>query len=319
MKRRELKGAVVVLTGASSGIGRAAALHFAERGAKLVLAARDGAALEEVARECRDTYGVEAIAAPTDVRDELSVDALGGLAIEQFGRVDVWVNDAAVYMMGALEACPSLAIRELLETNVMGVVHGTRAALACFRICEGRGIIINIGSVAGKISYADAGPYCASKHAVHAITEALRQELVGTDIHACLVVPATVDTPLFQHAANYTGREVLAMRPIYDAKRVARAIVRCAERPRREIRIGAAPMLMTLMARVIPWVYERVQPRMVEKDHLGAFGAAPTSGNFADPREPHRVDGGWRARRSPGKRAMNGVRTGVLPILTSGG
>ena len=310
---------MVVLTGASSGIGRAAALHFARRGAKLVLAARDAEALEEVARECRDTYGTEAVAAPTDVRDELSVDALGGLAIERFGKVDVWVNDAAVYMMGALEACPSHAIRELFETNVMGVLHGTRAALACFRVCESSGVIINIGSVAGKISYADAGPYCASKHAVHAITEALRQELVGTDIHACLVVPATVDTPLFQHAANYTGREVIAMRPIYDAKRVAAAIVHCAERPRREIRIGAAPGLMTFMARAIPWLYERMQPRMVEKDHLGSFGAGPTSGNFADPRGPHRVDGGWRERRSPGKRVMNGVRTGALPILTSGG
>src|SRR6476660_5567889 len=103
MKRRSLRGAVVVLTGASSGIGRAAALMFAEHGARLVLAARDGEALEELARECRDTYGVEAIAAPTDVRDELSVEALGGLAIETFGRVDVWVNDAAVYMMGPLE------------------------------------------------------------------------------------------------------------------------------------------------------------------------------------------------------------------------
>jgi NADP-dependent 3-hydroxy acid dehydrogenase YdfG len=288
MKRRELKGAVVVLTGASSGIGRAAALHFARRGAKLVLAARDGAALEDV-------------------------------ALEQFGKVDVWVNDAAVYMMGALEACPSHAIRELFETNVMGVLHGTRAALACFRICEGKGVIINIGSVAGKIAYADAGPYCASKHAVHAITEALRQELVDTEIEACLVVPATVDTPLYQHSANYTGREVLAMRPIYDATRVAAAIVRCAERPRREIRVGAAPALITLMARVIPWVYERMQPRMVEKDHLGKLGAGPTSGNFNDPRETHQVDGGWRARRSPGKKMMNGVRTGALPILTSGG
>ncbi len=316
--RRELKGAVVVLTGASSGIGRAAALMFAERRAKLVLAARDATSLEELARECRDTYGVDAVAVPTDVRDEGSVDSLAGVALERHGRVDVWVNDAAVYMMGGLEACPTLAIRELLETNVMGVVHGTRAALACFRL-RGTGVLINVGSVAGKVAYAEAGPYCASKHAVHAITEALRQELRGTDLHACLVVPATVDTPLFQHAANYTGREIVAMRPIYRARRVARAIVRCAERPRREVIVGTMPRLMTIFDHLVPWLYERVQPFLVQHDHLGKERALPTSGNFAQPREPHRVDGGWRERRSPIAKLAGGTRTAALPILTTGG
>jgi NAD(P)-dependent dehydrogenase (short-subunit alcohol dehydrogenase family) len=154
---------------------------------------------------------------------------------------------------------------------------------------------------------------------VHALTEALRQELRGTDIHACLVVPATVDTPFFQHAANYTGREVLAMRPIYEAKRVAAAIVRCAERPRREILVGSAPRLIMTAARVLPWLYERVQPLMVLREHLGRSGAPPTSGNFVHPLEPHQIDGGWRNRRSPGRRAMNAARTGALPILTTGG
>ncbi len=319
MRRRELQGRVVVLTGASSGIGRAAALQFAGKGAKLVLAARDAEPLEELARECRDTYGVDAVAVPTDVRDELSVDALGGRAIEAFGRVDVWVNDAAVYMMGTLEACPSHAIRELLETNIMGVVHGTRAALSCFRLASNHGVLINVGSIGGKVPYADAGPYCASKHAVHALTEAVRQELRGTDIHACLVVPATVDTPLFQHAANYTGREVLAMRPISEAKRVAAAIVRCAERPRRETMVGASSRLTVLVGKLVPWLYERLQPIRVRRDHLGLPGVPPTSGNFARPLDPHTVDGGWKARRSPGTKMLAAARTGALPILTTGG
>lgn len=176
MKRRELKGAVVVMTGASSGVGRAAALMFGRRGARLVLAARDPESLEEVAQECRDTYGTGAISVVTDVRDEASVEALSQIAIERFGRIDVWVNDAAVYMLGTLEDCPTQAIKDLFETNVMGVLHGTRAAVGAFRRQGGHGVLVNMGSIAGKVSYAKAGAYCASKHAVHAITEALRQE-----------------------------------------------------------------------------------------------------------------------------------------------
>lgn len=316
--KRELKGSVVVLTGASSGIGRATAFAFARRGANLVLAARDAEALADVAQECERDYGVTAVAAPTDVRDEASVDALAGIAVERFGRIDVWVNDAAVYMMGTLEACPTPAVRELFETNVMGVLHGIRAALVCMRM-QGSGTIINVGSVAGKVSYAEAGVYCASKHAVHAINETLRQELVGTNIKACLVMPATVDTPLFQHSANYTGREIVAMRPIYRAKLVAEAIVKCAERPRREVFVGSASRMMTFMDRVLPWLYERIQPILVRRDHLGRYGVAATAGNLDRPTQPHAIDGGWRARRSPTEKALATARTGALPILTSGG
>jgi NADP-dependent 3-hydroxy acid dehydrogenase YdfG len=319
MRRRELKGAVVVLTGASSGIGRATALSFASRGARLVLAARDEASLSAVAEECRSTYGASALAVATDVRDEARVDTLAEVAVTRFGKIDVWVNDAAVYMMGPLEQVPTVAIRELIETNVMGVVHGTRAAVARFRQQGSHGVLINVGSVAGKTSYAFAAPYCATKHAVHAITEAVRQELAGTDIHACLVVPGTVDTPLFQHAANFTGREILAMRPIYRARRVAAAIVGLAERPRREVVVGTAPRLMTLMAHVVPWLYERVQRVLVLHDHLGRLGAAVDGGNLVVPRDPHDVDGGWRIRRSPGARALAAARTAALPVLTTGG
>lgn len=319
MKRRELKGAVVVLTGASSGIGRAAALLFAQRGARLVLAARDPDSLEEVAQECRESHGTDAVSVVTDVRDEASVDALAQVAVERFGRIDVWVNDAAVYMMGALDECPTQAIKDLFETNILGMLYGLRAAMAAFRR-TGRGVLINVGSVAGKVSYAKAGPYCASKHAVHAMTEALRQEIRGTDIHACLVVPATVDTPLFQHAANYTGREILAMRPIYPATRVAEAIVSLAERPRREAVIGSAPRMMTLMDRLLPWLFERVIRAVVDVDHLGRRGEARSGGNIAMTRGPHAVEGGWKARRSPAAKLVARGRTAAaLPAVTTGG
>lgn len=318
MKKRELGGAVVVLTGASSGIGRASARLFAQRGARLVLAARDGGALDETARECREMFGAQALAAPVDVRDEASVDAIAELAVHTFGKIDVWVNDAAHYMMGPLEAYPTKAIRELFDTNVMGVVHGMRTALAVFRR-QRTGVLVNVGSMAGKIAYAEAGAYCASKHAVHALTEAARQELRGSDVHACLVVPGTVDTPFFQHAANYTGREILAMRPIYRAERVAQAIVSCAERPRREVMVGAAPRLMVLFDRLAPRLFERVARALVIRDHLGRGGVPAHPGNLAEPRPPHAASGEWRRRRSFGPRAAAQARTLALPILTSGG
>lgn len=295
MKRRSLRDSVVVLTGASSGIGRATAWAFAERGAKLVLAARSRESLEDVANECR-ARGAEAVAVATDVRDEGSVESLRRTAVETFGHIDTWVNDAAVYMLGPLESTPVEAIRDLFATNVMGTIHGVRAAVSQFR-AQGYGVVISMGSVAGKVAYAQAAAYCASKHAIVAINEALRQELQGTRIEACLVSPATVDTPLFQHAANYTGREIIAMRPIYTPERVASAIISCAERPRRDVVVGAAPRLMALTRRLSPWLFERMQPKMVASDHLGRDAAPTDVGNLIEPKAPHSVTGGWKERR----------------------
>ena len=136
----ELRGAAVVITGASSGIGRVTAQMFADKGARLVLAARDRSALEEAVRAC-ERRGAEAIAVPTDIREEAQVQALREAAVARFGRIDVWVNNAAVYMMGPFERVPTEDFQMLLETNVMGMVHGAKAALAQFR-AQGRGTLI---------------------------------------------------------------------------------------------------------------------------------------------------------------------------------
>jgi NADP-dependent 3-hydroxy acid dehydrogenase YdfG len=295
--KRSLSGKVVVLTGASSGIGRVAAQIFADQGAKLVLAARDGDALNEVVRLCQERGG-QALAVPTDVRDEAQMLALRDTAVSRFGAIDVWVNDAAVYMLGTVERVPTEQVRALFETNVIGVVNGAKAALAQFRK-QGHGTLINVGSVAGKVSYAQASAYCASKHAVHAITEALRQELTGTDIHACVVGFATVDTPLFQHSANYTGKRIKAMKPVYSVERAAMAIVKSAKRPKRQRFVGAAPRMMTFMQRFMPWLYERMQPKMVAKGHLEQESAPSGPGNMEKPLPPHSDDGGWKEPAVP--------------------
>jgi len=292
---KNLEGAVVVLTGASSGIGRVAAKMFARRRAKLVLAARSSDALQEVLRRCVE-LGSEAISVPTDVRDESQVLALRDAAVARFGRIDVWVNDAATYLMGNLDQVPSEMVRGLLETNVMGYFHGAKAAITQFRK-QGTGTLISVGSVAGKVPYAQASAYCASKHAVHAMNAALRQELVGTEIHACIVAPASVDTPFFDHAANYTGREMKVMPPIYSVQRVAQAIVRCAERPRREILIGGAPVLLSLFHLLAPWLFERVQPKLVARTHLGQRSAPKIPGNIPHTLPPYEDDAGWRRGR----------------------
>jgi NAD(P)-dependent dehydrogenase (short-subunit alcohol dehydrogenase family) len=129
---RKLDGAVVVVTGASSGIGRATGLAFAERGAQVVVAARRVDALEELARECQAAGG-QALAVPTDVTDEAAVTALARRAVERFGRIDIWVNNAGVYLLGSLEATPPEAFRQVLETNFFAYVHGARAVLPHFR------------------------------------------------------------------------------------------------------------------------------------------------------------------------------------------
>ena len=142
---RDLNNAVVVITGASSGIGRGTALEFARRGARLVLAARREAPLQSLVAECR-TFGAEAIAVPADTSDEPAVQALAQAAVERFGRIDVWVNNASVSILGKFEETPLDVARRLMDVNYWGYVHGARAALSQFRR-QGSGTLIQNDSV----------------------------------------------------------------------------------------------------------------------------------------------------------------------------
>jgi NADP-dependent 3-hydroxy acid dehydrogenase YdfG len=182
---RTLRGNVVVITGASSGIGRAAARLFAGKGARLVLAARRADELERVAAACR-AAGARAIAVPTDVTDAAAVEALAARALAEFGAIDVWCNNAGVYAMGELGDVPLDVHRRVVEVNLLGVVNGMRAALAQMRL-QGHGTIINTTSLAGKSPYAYAAIYCATKAAVRALTQAVRQEQDNEQLQVCAV------------------------------------------------------------------------------------------------------------------------------------
>jgi short-subunit dehydrogenase len=286
------RNSVVVITGASSGIGKVTAIEFAARGANLVLGARREFGLEKTARES-ERYGVRAIVVPTDVSKEEEVQNLARHAISEFGRIDIWINNAGVYMMGEIKDTPTDAIRRLMDINFFGMVYGCKAALP-HMLERNKGHIINTGSQAGKMAYRFAGTYCASKFAMTAFTDALRQELYGTGIDVSLVMPNSTDTPLFNYAANFAGRAIKPMEPISTARDVADTFIRLAETRERESYVTSFPRTLAVMHTVAPDMHDRLVAKQTEKKHFKNEPAEPSRGNLFQPDPSHTgISGGW--------------------------
>jgi len=296
-----LKDRVVVLTGASSGIGKAAALLFAEKGANLVLAARRPDALEKTAAECR-MMGVEVLPVPTDVASEQDVAQLAHRAVERFGRIDVWVNDAGVYLVAPFEEAPMDVYRRVMETNYFGVVNGSLEAVKQFRKQgdAGEGVLINVSSLDGKVAMPYVTAYVASKHAVRGFDESLEQELLDTNIKICTIMPGPVDTPLFGHAANFMGKRLRPPPPVYDPEKVARTIVGCAERPRHEISVGGVTKLMGVLHSITPsFLFARGSKTYADRGQFTDESAPQTPGNVIEPvNDGSAIHGGWRKHSS---------------------
>lgn len=304
---------VVIITGASSGIGRGTAHEFASRGARLVLAARDRRALEEVVDEC-EALGAEAVAVPTDVTRETDVMGLTQRALDAFGGIDVWVNNAAIALFARFDLAPSELYRRVFDTNFFGYVHGARAVLPLFRE-QKRGILINVDSVTGGAPQPFTSAYVASKYAVRGWSSCLRMELLLDkldDVHICNVMPAAIDTPLFQHAANFTGRAVKALRPTYPADDVARAIADLADHPKPEVVVGAAGKVMLAQASMSQRAYEHLMARHYDRDHFRNAPAKDTPGNAFDSIGPRDVSGGWAQPSSSGGRVGSGLATAAV-------
>ncbi|AWB08251.1 short chain dehydrogenase (plasmid) [Azospirillum humicireducens] len=284
---------VVVITGASSGIGRATALEFARQGAAVVLAARRMAALHEVAEDCVAAGG-RAMVVPTDVTDRRAMQHLADRAIEAFGGIDIWVNNAGVIAFGRFEDIPDDVFEQVVRTDFFGTVHGCRAVLPHF-LDRGEGIVINTASMVSNIGQRYATPYTAAKFAVRGFTESLRQELVDEPgIHVCMVMPASIDTPLWQHAANYTGRAVKPLTPIHPPEEVAAAILALARNPERERFVGTEARIAAVSNAMAPQLTERALAHTIERDMFQNRSAPATSGGVMTAMPEHQgASGGW--------------------------
>ncbi len=263
---------VVVVTGASSGIGRATARAFARQGACVVLAARAPESLAAAELECLADGGTTLVV-PTDVTDAASVDALFARAVSRFGRVDAVVNSAAVVAYGRFDEVPATVFDQVMNINLTGTANVARSSLALFSR-QGGGRLVLVGSLLGKIAAPFMGSYVTSKWAVHGLARVLQLEartIPGVDVS--LVSPGSVDTPAYSQAANYLGRVGRPPPPVDRPEKVARAVVRAVQRPRRESSVGIANPVVVLGFRALPAVYDAwVVPLM----RLGGVSRRPT-------------------------------------------
>src|SRR4051795_10847124 len=252
---------VIVITGASSGIGLATAEAAAREGAKLVLAARSGQALDEICQRIKNNGG-QAVYVVADVGRREQVEHVAEVALQKFGRIDTWVNDAGVSIYGRLDEVTDEDSRRLFDTNFWGVVYGSLAALPHLK--QKGGALINVGSEVSDAVVPLQGMYSASKHAVKGFTDALRVELEEVDkapVSITLIQPTAVDTPYPQHAKNYTDKEPKLPTPQIDPQKVADAILKAATRHERDVKVGAGAVLNTTLGKVAPGLGDKMSAK----------------------------------------------------------
>jgi NAD(P)-dependent dehydrogenase (short-subunit alcohol dehydrogenase family) len=247
---------VIVITGASSGIGLATAQLAARMGARLVVTSRDEVDLQQVVERIRAAGG-EAAYVVADVADLEAMKRVAATAVREFGGIDTWVNNAGVSIYGRIENVGLMDARRLFETNYWGVVHGALAALPHLKARGGA--LINVGSILSDTGYPLQGHYTASKHAVKGLTDSLRLELEheGAPVSVTLIQPAAIDTPYPEHAKSYLGVEPTHVPPVYAPEVVARVILASAERPQRNVLVGGGAKVFNTIERFAPRLGDR--------------------------------------------------------------
>ncbi len=253
---------VVVIVGASSGIGHQTALRFAERGARLVLSGRDAEALAEVQAKCLAAGAADVAVIAADVTSPLAMDALQSGSLARFGRIDTWVHVAGVDLWSTFEETTPQEFRRVIEVNLLGPAFGAMSALPALR-ASGSGALIAVSSVESEVPLPWQSAYAASKHGMDAFLRVLRMELAaeGVPIAVTQIQPSGIDTPLFRWARTRIGVQPRPTAPVYDPDVVAELILHAAEHPSRELVAGGGGWLLRLAHRLAPDMTDRALSR----------------------------------------------------------
>jgi len=314
---KKVEDQVMVITGASSGIGLVTAKMAAARGARVLLAARNETDLRRAVEDIRRRGG-RAVYAAADVASIDDVDRIVETAVREYGRIDTWVNNAAVAVYGRLMDVPVADMRRQFDVNYWGQVYGSRAAVPHLK--RQGGTLINVASALADRAIPLQGNYCAAKHALKAFTDSLRMELEeeGAPVSVTLIKPGSIDTPLFDKARTLLGVEPQPVSPVYAPELVARAILACAEHPVRDVVVSGMGKVLSLAGTVAPRLTDRYMER-------STFEAQKTGQAVADARPdnlyaPVLHDGGERGKNWRGRVHARSIYTaGALhPGLAAG-
>lgn len=292
MQLKPIDQQVLVLTGATSGMGLATARLAASLGTRLVLVARDQETLDNLVHELK-SRGTDAIGVTADVTVQSEVQRIADRAIEHFGGFDTWVNLAGLTTYGTLDTVDVEDHRQLFEVNYWSVFYGSMVAARHLR--KRGGAIINMGSILSDRAVPYQGTYCASKHAIKAFTDSLRMELQaeGAPISVSLIKPSSMDTPLRHHGKNYMTKEPENPPPAYDPMLTARAILHCAQHPQRDVAVGGGGKLITVLSNLAPGLADRFMARTMHRFQSTGNPAGPLSRNsLYRPSGDGRISGG---------------------------
>ena len=259
---RSNKSEVVVITGASAGVGRATARAFARRGSRIGLIARGHERLESTRREVWDLGGV-GLVLPADVADAEAVESAASLAEEELGPIDVWVNNAMASVFSPVHTMAPSEYRRVTEVTYLGTVHGTLAALRRMRPRD-RGVVVQVGSALAYRSIPLQSAYCAAKHAVNGFTDSLRTELIHdrSSVRVTTVHLPAINTPQFGWVRSRLPRAARPVPPIFQPETAAEAIVWASEHTPRELVVGASAQAAVLGQRLAPALMDRLMARM---------------------------------------------------------